>query len=209
MASRLPRSELLVVRLEGPLPSLATERRRPSVTLLSMSGIEIGGPSWIMDRILNFGGDTESTCSDSSQSQGILVSRVLLRTIPVWTPMFSTSAILAEVGIAAVMSIGTSRCLPLQAHCIFWAESHSHSWAIINIVLCWFLAQSVGRFENRLSCASLVRLGNLFDWCDPLPGGERGEHVRAGRGWTIKFMYDAYELETEATNLEQLVTEHD
>ena len=119
MASRLPRSELLVVRLEGPLPSLATERRRPSVTLLSMSGIEIGGPSWIMDRILNFGGDTESTCSDSSQSQGILVSRVLLRTIPVWTPMFSTSAILAEVGIAAVMSIGTSRCLPLQAHCIF------------------------------------------------------------------------------------------
>lgn len=54
-----------------------------------------------------------------------------------------------------------------------------------------------------------MRLGNLFDWCDPLPGGERGEHVRAGRGWTIKFMYDAYELETEATNLEQLVTEHD
>ena len=33
VASWLHRSELLVVRLEGPLPSLATERRRPSVTL--------------------------------------------------------------------------------------------------------------------------------------------------------------------------------
>ena len=117
---------LLQQREEGLL-SLFDFLRIPFFSLYlcirSISGIEIGmdhdGPSWIMDRILNFGGDTESTCSDSSQSQGILVSRVLLRTIPVWTPMFSTSAILAEVGIAAVMSIGTSRCLPLQAHCIF------------------------------------------------------------------------------------------
>ena len=74
VASWLHRSELLVVRLEGPLPSLATERRRPfrhaSTSFVSLFLFLSMHPE--VDRILNFGGDSESTCSDSSQSQGRL-----------------------------------------------------------------------------------------------------------------------------------------
>ena len=127
MASRLPRSELLVVRLEGPLPSLATERRRPSVTLRlssypffslylcirSISGIEIGmdhdGPSWIMDRILNFGGDTESTCSDS-----ILLTAVGFA--PLWAPSGWSKAPAQKKGSegSGSTTCGRSRALRAQ-----------------------------------------------------------------------------------------------